>query len=341
MLRPRCGRLALSIGLVLLLCAASRAEAQPKDDFVRALIDLTQAVSGATGREGPALQASLDAMAKGLAEWDAAVSRVEAGFAGAIKSASPAEAARMRATLAATYLDRGRVADAVPHLDQAVALDPSFESAHLLRGLAYARLNRTTAAAAAYAAARKLDPASARAAYLYLRATREAATGERGAALEALLTAVTAGAAAGPGDFAGLPLDLLDDTSVDAPLFVPAAYVGGFRLLAQARYPEALASLRAAAAADPLVTAAARPATLNPADERSRISTADALVASGDRAAARASLLDTVRRFPDSGLAHWRLGRIAEDEADQAAALRSYQAASRCAPVAGASIVHA
>jgi hypothetical protein len=96
---------------------------------------------------------------KGLAEWDAAVSRVEAGFAGAIKSASPAEAARMRATLAATYLDRGRVADAVPHLDQAVALDPSFVAAHLLRGLAYARLNRTAAAwPAAYAAARKLAP---------------------------------------------------------------------------------------------------------------------------------------------------------------------------------------
>ena len=193
MSRPRCGRLALSIGLVSLLCAGARAEAQAKDDFVRALIDLSQAVGGATGREGPALQASLDAMAKGLAEWDAAVSRVEAGFAGAIKSASPAEAARMRATLAATYLDRGRVADAVPHLDQAVALDPSFVAAHLLRGLAYARLNRTAAAAAAYAAARKLEPASVGASYLYLSATREAArSGERGAALEALLTAVKA-----------------------------------------------------------------------------------------------------------------------------------------------------
>ena len=343
MLRPGCGRLALSIGLVLLLCAASRAEAQPKDDFVRALIDLSQAVGGATGREGPALQASLDAMAKGLAEWDAAVSRVEAGFAGAIKSASPAEAARMRATLAATYLDRGRVADAVPHLDQAVALDPSFVAAHLLRGLAYARLNRTAAAAAAYAAARKLAPASVRASYLYLSATREAArSGERGAALEALVTAVRAAApAAAADDFAGVPIDLLDDASVDAPLFVPAAYVPAFRLLAQARYPEALARLRAVAAVDPLVTSAARPTAIDPADERARISKADALVASGDRAAARASLLDTVGRFPDSGLAHWRLGRLAEEDADQAAALRSYEAASRCAPVAGASIVHA
>ena len=342
MSRTRGGCLALSIGLLSLLCAPAWAEAQAKDGFVRALIDLSQAVGGATGAEGPALRASLDAMAEGLAEWDAAMSRVEAGFAGAIKSAAPADAARMRATLAATYLDRGRVAEAVPHLDQAVALDPSFVAAHLLRGLANARLNRPPAAAAAFAAARKLQPASARAAYLYLSVTRAAEGAARGAALEALFAAVkTEAAAAEAGDFAGVTLDLLDDASVDAPLFVPAAYVAGFRLLAQAKYPDALASLRAAAAADPLVNAAARPAALNPADERARIAKADALVTSGDRAAARASLLETAMRFPESWMAHWRLGRLAEDDADQAAALRSYEAALRCAPVAGASIVHA
>jgi tetratricopeptide (TPR) repeat protein len=249
----------------------------------------------------------------------------------------------MHATLAAAYIDRGRVADALPHLDRAAALDPSFVAAHILRGLAYARLDRTPTAAAAFGAARKLEPASARAAYLYLAATRGGAqSGERRAALDTLLTAVTSGATAADADgFAGLPGDLLDDGSVDAPIFVPAAYVAGFRLLAQAKYPEALASLRAAAAADPLVSPPARPAPLDPADERSRVSKADALVASGDRAAARAVLLDAVRRFPDSGLAHWRLGRLAEDDSDQAAALRSYEAAARCAPVAGASIVHA
>jgi len=342
MSRPvRARRFVLALGLACLACTPAVARAQAKDDFVRAFIDLSQAVGGATGAEGPALRASLDAMAKGLADWDAAVARVEAGFAGAVTSATPAEAARMRAALAATYLDRGRVADAVPYLDQAVALDPSFVAAYLLRGLAHARLNRTTAAAAAYAAARKLEPASARVAYLYLSATRDAARGgERATALEALLTVVTAGVT-GADDFAGLPIDLLDDASVDAPLFVPAAYVAGFRLLAQARYPEALASLRAAAAADPLVTSAARPTALNSADERARISKADAQVAAGDRAAARASLLDTVRRFPDSGQAHWRLGRLEEDRGDQAAARRAYEAAARAAPVAGASMVYA
>ena len=178
MSRPVRGRrLALALGLAWLSCAPASAWAQAKNEFVGALIELTQAVGGATGPEGPALQASLDAMAKGLADWDAAVSRVEAGFAGAIKSASPAEAARMRATLAATYLDRGRVADAVPHLDQAVALDPSFVAAHLLRGLAHARLNRTAAAAAENGAAADGEPAAARAAELADRGSRTEARG--------------------------------------------------------------------------------------------------------------------------------------------------------------------
>ena len=237
----------------------------------------------------------------------------------------------MRATLAATYLDRGRVADAVPHLDQAAALDPSFVAAHLLRGLAHARLNRTAAAAAAYAARAKAGACVGTRVRICISAPLER---RRGAGSGRGTGGVAHGRQSGSHRrgrrLRRLPIDLLDDASVDAPLFVPAAYVAGFRLLAQARYPEALASLRAAAAADPLVTSAARPTALNPADERARISKADALVASGDRAAARASLLDTVRRFPDSGQAHWRLGRLAEDDADQAAALRSYEAASRC-----------
>jgi len=339
----RCGRrLVLSVALTCAVCAPAPADAQAKDDFVRALIDLSQAVGGATGREGPAVRSSLDAMATGLAQWDAAVARVEAGFNGAIAGAAPAQAARMRATLGAAYLERGRVADALVHLDRAATLDPSFTPAHILRGLGHTRLNHGDAAAAAFAAARRLEPGSAGVAYQYLRAARGAAAApDRAAALDVLLKA----AGSGPGaatDLAGLPLDLLDDASVDAPLFVPAAYVAGFRLLAERKYPEALVSLRAAAAADPLVTGAARPAApLDPADERARIARADALVASGQYEPAHAILIDTVRRYPASGQAHWRLGRLSEDGADPAGALQAYEAAARSAPVAGAALVYA
>ena len=320
-------RAVAAAGLIILLCAAAPVSAQAKDDFVRALIDLSQAVGKA---DSAAVRASIDAMAKGLAEWDAAVARVEAGFKGAIGSAAPPEAARMRATIAAAYLERGRVVEALTHLDRAVALEPAFAPAHVLRGIGRARLNQDVAAAAAFAAARRLEPGAPLPAYQYVRATRGAATApDRAAAIDVLLE----GAIAAPGtqtDLAGLPLNLLDDASVDAPLFVPAAYVPGFRLLAEARYPEALAALRAAAAAPPTA-----------AGELASISKADGLVASGDRAAALALLRETARRVPLSGQAQWRLGRLSEDAGDQVGALRAYEAAARAAPVAGASIVFA
>lgn len=316
-----------AVAVVGLLCLPSLSTAQPKDDFVRALIDLSQAVGGAE-QPGPDVRASLDAMAKGLADWDAAVARVEAGFKGAISGAPTAQAARMRATLGATYVDRGRLTEALVQLDRAAMLDPSFAPAQLLRGLAHARLNHSDAAAAALAAARREDPASPTAAYLYLRAARGlTAAPDRASSLEVLLRTSIAGPAAAI-DLAGPPLDLLDDASVDAPLFVPAAFVTGFRLVADGKYPEALASLRAAAAVDSN-------------DERGRIAKADALVASRQFEAAHALLTDTVRRYPVSGQAYWRLARLSEDGADPAAALKAYEEAARQSPVAGASLVYA
>jgi len=314
--------------VVCLLCLPASSVAQPKDEFVRALIDLSQAFNGEARQDGSAVRASLDAMAKGLAQWDAAVARVEAGFKGAITSAAPAEAARMRATLGAAYVDRGRLSEALIHLDRAATLDPSFVPAQFLRGLAHARLNHADAAAAAFAVVRRQDPASPAIAYLYLRAARGlAAAPDRAASLDVLLKAASAGPAQAV-DLAGPPLDLLDDASVDAPLFAPAAYVAGFRLLAEAKYPEALASLRAAAAVDT-------------ADERGRIAKADALVEARQFEPAHALLTDTVRRYPSSGQAYWRLGRLNEDGADLPAALKAYEAAARLAPVAGASVVYA
>jgi tetratricopeptide (TPR) repeat protein len=188
------------------------------------------------------------------------------------------------------------------------------------------RTNRTSAGAGAYDAARKVDPSPA-AAYLYLAASRGASGAPaRQAALDGLLQAVIAGPSAT--DLAVLPVALLDDASVDVPLFVPAAYVPGFRLLADARYADALVSLRA------VPPAAA-------AEERGAIAKADGFVASGDRGAALALLRATVRRFPASGQAQWRLARLHEDAGDQASALRAYQAAAACTPVAGAALVYA
>jgi tetratricopeptide (TPR) repeat protein len=64
-------------------------------------------------------------------------------------------------------------------------------------------------------------------------------------------------------------------------------------------------------------------------------------VASREFEAAHTSLAETIRRFPASGQAQWRLGRLNEDGADPAGALRAYEAAARAEPVAGASLVYA
>jgi predicted Zn-dependent protease len=98
--------------------------------------------------------------------------------------------------------------------------------------------------------------------------------------------------------------------------------------VADGKYAEGLASLRAAAAA-------------GPADEHARLAHADALLSSRQYEAAHAVLTDTVRRFPASGQAYWRLARLSEDGADPSAALEAYEEAARQAPVAGASLVYA
>jgi tetratricopeptide (TPR) repeat protein len=386
--------------LALLLSAPVPASAQAKDTFVEGLVAFSQAAAGTYGREGPALRDALDRMNDGLARWNDAVSRVEAGFAGAIASAAPREAAQMRATLGAAYLERGRVGDALPHLDAAASLNaPSVE---ILRGLAHARAGQRAAAAAAFRRAVVLDPTGLSPALLFIDATRGAEPSkERELAMTALrdaLSEIVDGARAPA--VSVLPLDLLDEASVDEPFFPPSAYARGLALLREAKYGEALASLRAAADADPLTSdaalssAEARAASdalrgqdarravdlflsvpgreasseiqrllgiaywtleeyargaehlraavrLNPRNERARLALADVLVAAKDPGAARDVLLQTIAAFPASGSAHWRLGRLSQDQGDQVPALQAYEAASRLTPFAGASIVYA
>ena len=143
----------------------SHVRAQAKDAFVEGLIAFSQAASGNFGDEGPALERAIAAMAAGLEEWNGAVARVEAGFAGAISSATPRQASQMRATLAAAYLERGRVADALVQLDGAAAFADAPFPVHLLRGLAAERANRPAVAVQAFRRARALDPSAAGAAY--------------------------------------------------------------------------------------------------------------------------------------------------------------------------------
>jgi tetratricopeptide (TPR) repeat protein len=246
---PRFLLLPLALTTSLVVCA-SVAHAQAKDAFVEGLTQLINAIDGTFGDEGPALTAAIEAMTRGLAEWDARIARVESGFSADVATAPPPTAARMRATLGAVYLERGRIEDALTQFAAAAELDSSLAQVHVLRALAYERSNHAAEAAAAYRAAWQANPESAAAAYFLLRADPSA-----GQPLETLRTAVTRRVESTSAMFEGFPVaDVLDDASVAIPVFAPAAYGPAFSLIHQGQYDEALTMLKAMVAADPLVT---------------------------------------------------------------------------------------
>ena len=239
--------------------------AQVKDAFIQGVADFVNAANGMSGDEGPAMTAAIDAMARGLALWDAAVARVETGLASEIGGAPAPVAARMRATLGAVYLERGRLDAALEQFDAAVRVDPDVRDVQLLRGLVYERMNRVTNAQAALRVALQQEAGNVAAAYLLLRAVSKGAdAGEKTAAMKTLSEAADAAPTASRPQF--MVLDLIDDASVSAPVFVPAVYKDAAALLMQAKYGEAIATLRSRASSS---LAAVR-------DERARLASADA-----------------------------------------------------------------
>lgn len=74
---------------------------------------------------------------------------------------------------------------------------------------------------------------------------------------------------------------------------------------------------------------------INARDERSRMTLADVLAAEKQPAEAEAVLRDTIRALPDSGQAHWRLGRVLETLHRDGEALTEREAALALGPVAG------
>jgi tetratricopeptide (TPR) repeat protein len=313
------------------LCWQISAHAQVKDAFIQGVADFVNAANGMKRDDGPALTAAIDAMAAGLAQWDAAVAKVEAGLNAEIGKAPPPVAARMRAALGAVYLERGRWDAALKQFDTAVALDTQVEDVQYLRGLLHLRANRPNDAESAFRSALERDPANITTAYLLLRAaSQRVEAGETNAAMKTLSAAVESPPSANRPQF--IVLDFLDEASIASPVFVPAAYGDAASLLAKANYDAAITSLRKMVASKSL--AAAR-------DERTRLSAADARIESGDPSAARAALEDVLRAFPNSGTAHWKLGRLQEGLGDDPAALKSFQSAVSLPSLGGAANAYA
>src|SRR5262249_34085556 len=79
----------------------------------------------------------------------------------------------------------------------------------------------------------------------------------------------------------------------------------------------------------------------SPADERSRIALADVLLAAGKPAEAEQVLKDAARLLPESGLAHYRLGRLYQSQSLVGDAVAGFEKAAWCGPLVGLDFLHA
>jgi tetratricopeptide (TPR) repeat protein len=119
--------------------------------------------------------------------------------------------------------------------------------------------------------------------------------------------------------------DLLGDESTDTPVLPLAAYADGFTRILRGEYREAILSLRRAAAMS--------------SDERSELAAAGQLAQQGRHVEAERALRSIVTTWPESGVAHWWLGRVYENINRIADARREYEAVVSVALTGRASIL--
>ena len=233
----------------LILTAAPPASAQ-KDLFVASVRELAAAVGSPDPApdRSPRIQAAIDRMAASLAEWDRAIAAIDTRIARDLESARGQRAYELHLELAVTYLERGRLADALRHLEMASAADPVASDAQILRAVVLEHSGMP--AATQWHSVWALDRSNPVKAYQVLRAgggvaeERSAAAAAMRAAYERLLTKDER---ARPLSIANI--DLVPDTFSDTPIIGNAATAEAFAALAEARYDDALAALRRAPAA--------------------------------------------------------------------------------------------
>ncbi len=314
----------LALALVLPL-AATRAFGQPpletKQPFVAGLIELLGAVSGTYGDEGPRLSASVDRMAAGLQQWDAAVRGYAATMQSRTTGAAAPVAAGLHVAVGAVMLERGWLPAAADQFTAARTLDPRRPDVPMLLGLADELANSPQRAATAFRTAWTLDPTDPVLAYRYLRHAASSETAERARARDDLLAFL---AHQGPDGAARaapfVAVRLLDEPQTREPVFPPAAYAEAFEALAGRRYEDAVAAFRAAVRVDPLVA--------DPAIAELAIAQAVAALRDG-RTSEAIERLDAVARRDDSaevhrmlGVAYWFAGQNAQSIESLAAAVR-------------------
>ena len=286
---------------------ATVAEAnQRKQIFVGALRQLTVALAGTFGDEGPRVRSSIESLDAALAEWDRSILAFEARLR---QASRPAE---FHMALGAVYLDRDRMEEALREFIEASRLDPSRADAHTFQALSSALLNKPTVAAQALAKASSLNPGNR--ALLYSEARQLALAGQPDQAGETLrrfiqslpLQSIDRSAS----EAGGAPFErvaLLRQVAGVAPIFPPALYADAFKLLTQGAYREAVDRMKQLAVRDPLNDGWSQ------GDELARGSAA---LRNGDVQSALAHLKAAIESAPSRAETH-RILAVAYRENDQ------------------------
>lgn len=293
--------------------------------FAQALVELTAAIEGTYGDEGPRIGPALDRMSAALAVWNREIQSAESAVAAALSSGSQSEIVTRRISLARMYLERGRFADALLQLDSTVRLDPRRADAHMLRGLALRALGRYTDASNAFLSARSVDARDPLTAYyLFQSATAIGNAAHADDASRALAAAYRTLAKSDARKRAPFARASAVPWAADGPPLLPlAAYRQPYGALARGEYETAIAEFRSAAALDPLLT--------NPALRSTATARAVAALRQGRLSEGR-SLLEHSGVLESSSEARRILGLIYWAESDYEKGVEQLTAAIRLAP---------
>jgi tetratricopeptide (TPR) repeat protein len=263
-----------------------------------------------------------------LDEWDQAIRTAEAALPAETARADAPLAARMRATLAGAYVERGRTADAIRELEEASRLDPSRADLHTLQGLVHDQLlHQPEMATAAFRRATAIDPRNPVGWYVLAQQLLKTQTEESRATLRTFQRsweqqAIGKGRTAFESPFARLTL--VQEKARSEPFFPPVVYAEGFAQIQQGNYAGAIAQFRSAIAHDPL--AARR------VDPREAIGQGATAFRDGSLETAIRRLEVAIELEPDRAEPHRILGRayLANDQEENA--IRELTLAAQLSP---------
>ena len=238
-------RTVLLAAVSALMVSAAPAFAQ-KDQFAAAVRDLAGAALGPDpAARSAGVKVATDRMGSALAQWDRTISAIDARVTRDLQTTSGRRAYELHFELAVLYLERGRIADALRHLEHASSAEPDAADALLLRATALERSGRADAAAQRWLAVWRADRNNPAKAYQLLRsgggteADRAAAIGVINGAYERLLIGTEP-----PRSLVAGSLNVIPDTFSATPIVGDAATAEAFAHIAEARYDDALAALR-------------------------------------------------------------------------------------------------